>query len=200
MDRLTTDNPRSNTETMLNLAHVNKNGWVEICGMEQPFMDYIRQQCRQHGCDLSELDDCELCVAVGECAFSNHECPVFLLHTIATQAAELRARLKQYEDTGLTPDDIVDLGSIDHLRELVRAENDERCVVLDMPRKPLVWGDDEHNTCLCPYCGKDLMGIPYGERMVLQCPKCGQYLDATKTITRKEAEAALKEQEANNGD
>lgn len=105
------------------------------------------------------------------------------------------ARLEEYEETGLSPDDIVDLGSIDHLRELVRAENDERCVVLDMPRKPLVWGDDEYNTCLCPYCGKDLMGIPYGERMVLQCPECGQYLDATKTITREEAEAALKEQE-----
>jgi endogenous inhibitor of DNA gyrase (YacG/DUF329 family) len=65
-------------------------------------------------------------------------------------------------------------------------------VVLDMPRKPLVWGDDDQDTCLCPDCGKDLMGIPYGERMVLQCPECGQYLDATKAITRAEAEEALR--------
>ena len=64
-------------------------------------------------------------------------------------------------------------------------------MVLDMPSKPLVWGDDDRDTCLCPDCGKDLMGIPYGERMVLQCPECGQYLDATKAITRAEAEAAL---------
>ena len=64
--------------------------------------------------------------------------------------------------------------------------------MLNMPREPLVWGDDDQDTCLCPYCGEDLMGIPYGERMALQCPECGQYLDATKVITREEAEAALR--------
>lgn len=110
-----------------------------------------------------------------------------------------------YEDTGLEPEEIKQvfteetvfkvagqfLGiTPDRLRELVQADREGRCVVLNMPRKPLVWGDDDKNTCLCPYCGKDLMGIPYGERMVLQCPECGQYLDATKVITR--AEAALR--------
>lgn len=82
---------------------------------------------------------------------------------------------------------------LDRLRELVQADREGRCVVLNMPRKPLVWGDDDQNACLCPYCGRDLMGIPYGERMVLQCPECGQYLDVTKIITRAEAEAALRE-------
>ena len=81
------------------------------------------------------------------------------------------------------------------LRELAQADREGRCVVLDMPREPLVWGDDDQNTCLCPYCGKDLMCIPYGERMVLQCPECGQYLDATKVITHAEAEAARREQD-----
>ena len=80
---------------------------------------------------------------------------------------------------------------LDRLRELKQADDEGRVVVLDMPSKPLVWGDDDRDTCLCPDCGKDLMGIPYGERMVLQCPECGQYLDATKAITRAEAEAAL---------
>lgn len=84
---------------------------------------------------------------------------------------------------------------LDRLRELVQADREGRCVVLNMPRKPLVWGDDDQNTCLCPYCGKDLMGIPYGERMVLQCPACGQYLDATKVIARAEAEAALRRED-----
>ena len=81
---------------------------------------------------------------------------------------------------------------IDRLHELTQADREGLCVVLDMPRKPLVWGDDDQDTCLCPDCGKDLMGIPYGERMVLQCPECGQYLDATKAITRAEAEEALR--------
>ena len=81
---------------------------------------------------------------------------------------------------------------LDRLRELAQADREGRCVMLNMPREPLVWGDDDQDTCLCPYCGEDLMGIPYGERMALQCPECGQYLDATKVITREEAEAALR--------
>lgn len=81
---------------------------------------------------------------------------------------------------------------LDEAAALVKAGDEGRVVELDTPRKPLVWGDDDHETCLCPDCGADLMGIPYGEqRMVLQCPVCGQYLDATKAITRAEAEAAI---------
>ena len=125
-------------------------------------------------------------------------------------------RLAAYEDTGLEPEEIdkiredVENGylkstarrygiSVDRLRELSQADREGRCVVLNMPRKPLVLGDDDQNTCLCFYCGRDLMGISYGERMVLQCPECGQYLDATKVITRAEAQAALRrEQDGNN--
>ena len=84
---------------------------------------------------------------------------------------------------------------LERLRELAQADREGRCVVLNMPREPLVWGDDDQDTCLCPYCGKDLMGIPYEERMVLQCPECGQYLDATKVITREDAEAALRREQ-----
>ena len=126
-------------------------------------------------------------------------------------SGEAADRLAAYEETGLEPEEVLPkeyageimksmillkeyqkLGPIDRLRELKQADDEGRCVVLDMPRKPLVWGDDDQDTCLCPDCGKDLMGIPYGERMVLQCPECGQYLDATKAITRAEAEEALR--------
>ena len=116
--------------------------------------------------------------------------------------------LEAYEDTGLAPEEIEDIVEMFHsyrhicagiepyrLSELVKAEKEGRLVVLNIPRKPLVWGDDEQNTCLCPDCGKDLMGIPYGERRVLQCPECGQYLDAAKIVTHKEAQEALKERE-----
>ena len=96
----------------------------------------------------------------------------------------------------VTIEDILgDEYDLDRLRELVQADRENRCVVLDMPRKPLVWGDGDKNTCLCPYCGKGLMGNPYGERMVVQCPACGQYLDATKVIARAEAEAALRRED-----
>lgn len=105
----------------------------------------------------------------------------------AKQKESVMGRLVTIEDI------LCDEYDLDRLRELVQADREGRCVVLDMPRKPLVWGDDDQNACLCPYCGRDLMGIPYGERMVLQCPECGQYLDVTKIITRAEAEAALRE-------
>ena len=103
-------------------------------------------------------------------------------YPVVTQ--EVIDRLAAYEDI------LGEEYDLDRLREPAQADRERRCVVLNMPRKPLVWGDGDKNTCLCPYCGKDLMGIPYGERMVLQCPECGQYLDATKVITR--AEAALR--------
>ena len=105
---------------------------------------------------------------------------------------DLYYRLSQIEDILCDGTDEYDL---DRLRELAQADLEGRCVVLNMPRKPLVWGDDDQNTCLCFYCGRDLMGIPYGERMILQCPECGQYLDATKVITRAEAQAALRREQ-----
>lgn len=83
------------------------------------------------------------------------------------------------------------LGTLEHLRELVEAERDGRLVVLDVPRKPLLWGDKDRETVLCPYCREDLMGMTYGERKLLQCPVCGQYLDATIVYDPEGAEVAL---------
>ena len=113
-------------------------------------------------------------------------------------------RLAAYEDTGLEPDDITANMEMfaayrhvcggrppEEIEALVKAQHEGLVVVLATPRKPLVWGDDDHETCLCPDCGADLMGIHYGERMILQCPVCGQYVDTTEAITRAEAEAAL---------
>lgn len=117
-------------------------------------------------------------------------CPDFALPKIVGLIIQQTVdRLADIEDI------LGDEYDLDELREMVQAKREGRCVVLNMPRKPLVWGDDDQNTCLCPYCGKDLMGIPYGERMVLQCPECGQYLDATKVITRADAEAALRREQ-----
>lgn len=86
-----------------------------------------------------------------------------------------------------------------HLLELAQAEKDGRLVVLDEPRKPLVWGDDNHDSVLCPNCNHDLMGgfLKAGscEKSVYQCPYCGSSVDGTKALTREEAEEALKKRE-----
>lgn len=83
------------------------------------------------------------------------------------------------------------LGTLEHLQGIVEAERDGRLVVLDVPRKPLLWGDKDRETVLCPYCREDLMGMTYGERKLLQCPVCGQYLDATIVYDPEGAEVAL---------
>lgn len=112
---------------------------------------------------------------------------------ITESGEDVAKRLAAYEDICFDADGKERI-TVEELSALVKARDEGRVVVLDMPRKPLVWGDDDHNTCLCPDCGEDLMGIPYGERMVLQCPACGRYLDATKVITRAEAETAQREE------
>lgn len=122
-------------------------------------------------------------------------------------------RLAAYEDTGLVPEEINTLQSyklldkhergklfeyqnlgctIDRLRELAQADKDGRLVVLDEPIRPLVWGDKEHDTVLCPRCLCDLMGgfefAPSSETMMFQCPHCGQPIASDKAITMEEAE------------
>ena len=122
-------------------------------------------------------------------------------------------RLAAYEDSGLEPEDlekafnetaILKLAAQalsttpDHLRDLIQAEQDGRLVVLDEPMRPMVWGDKEHDTILCPRCLCDLMGgfefAPSCETMMFQCPHCGQPIASDKAITMEdsEAEAALK--------
>lgn len=87
-------------------------------------------------------------------------------------------------------------------QELAQAEKDGQLVVLNEPRKPLVWGDDTHDTILCPICNHDLIGgfqeDEYCEKDMYQCPYCGQSIDSTKAITLEKAEAALKKREADN--
>ena len=122
-------------------------------------------------------------------------------------------RLATYEDTGMEPEDlkkafnetaILKLAAQalrttpDHLRDLLQAEQDGRLVVLDEPMRPLVWGDKEHDTILCPRCLCDLMGgfeyAPSCETVMFQCPHCGQPIKSDKAIDmdQSEAEAALK--------
>lgn len=137
-------------------------------------------------------------------------CETKLLNALNFDLGTALNRLAAYEDTGLEPEEIptrIDMAQIamilqtlrdsgltpDKLpraAELVKADDEGLCVVLNEPRKPLIL-DDDHEAVRCPYCGIDLMGIPYGDRMLLQCPECGEYVDGSKAITRAEAEAAL---------
>ena len=84
----------------------------------------------------------------------------------------------------------------ERLLELACSDKAGRLVLLDEPMRPLVWGDKERDTVLCPRCLCDLMGgfefAPSSETMMFQCPHCGQPIASDKAITTEEAEAALK--------
>lgn len=102
MKRLTTDNPQNNTETLLNYAYVKDRRAILRHGGGQAHVDlceYIAKQAKKAGCDLTADD-----VMEGSCM--ECDCPLGILYTVATQAAETRERLKRYEDIGLDPEGI----------------------------------------------------------------------------------------------
>ena len=70
-----------------------------------------------------------------------------------------------------------------------------RHALLEQPMRPLIWGDDDHDSILCPNCERDLMGgfevAGPGEEPMHQCPYCGQPIDSTKVLTREEAQRVL---------
>lgn len=97
MKRLTTDNPQSNFECMMNYAY-DKDGRVTLrygAGKQDiDLCEYMaivaKSQCESFTADDFMEGACLEC----DCC----ECPYGILYTVAVQAAELRVRLKEYED------------------------------------------------------------------------------------------------------
>lgn len=70
-------------------------------------------------------------------------------------------------------------------------------IVLSHKPKPLLKDKNPFNTDVyCSYCGTNLSGY-YGNEpnSIIQCFICGEFLDNTKSISREEAEKALKERD-----
>lgn len=107
------------------------------------------------------------------------------LHAKGLTWSEAR-ELQAYRATGLT---------VERAAELGKADSEGRVVTLRYPVKPLVWGDDEHETILCPTCGHDLMGEfrdgSAGYPIMYQCCHCGESVDSKTIISREEAEKVL---------
>lgn len=100
--RLTTDEPKNNTETMLNYSYGKDNQAVlrYADGKEDvDLCEYISKCANEKGCKVEPEDLME--GACMEC-----DCELAILYTVAVQAAELRGRLKMYEDAGITLDDL----------------------------------------------------------------------------------------------
>lgn len=116
-------------------------------------------------------------------------------------------RLAAYEDTGLEPDDVTDLmaahgiaignlaeyralGSVDHLRELVQAEQDGRLVLLSFRI-----GDFVYRVAVRKKYIKHSIHTPYIKRVEIKPENAYKYINEigkTVFLTPREAEVALK--------
>ena len=106
MNRLTTDNPKNNVETMRNMLY-NVDGWAYIRHGENGMMiqDFVLDMCSKSGCEACasvegktpEQKDEFLC----DCVFEG--CPYADTYAALCGYNAVRNRLKMYEDAGITP-------------------------------------------------------------------------------------------------
>jgi len=95
-ERLTTDNPKNNTETMLNYAYAkDKQVYLRYGDGEEDInlCEYISRLAAKKSCHPTPEE-----VLAGECM--ECDCELAILYWVAVQAAELRGRLAKYEDLG----------------------------------------------------------------------------------------------------
>ena len=170
MERLTTNCPDNNLDAALNLFYIKDfETWVRGGGDGPDYpdirlYDFIRKAAKILLPDLDfPMDDDSVDYAMGELLLDGPDEPtglLALLYTAAWSYAELRGRLMQYEDTGLTPEEAKRMSNIlmdvgidyncsweyvknwlldDRLRELAEADKDGRLVVLPCKVGDTVW-------------------------------------------------------------
>lgn len=144
MERMTTDNPQLNIERLLNTARAENNQAVLHLGDEViTLAEYVAKCAKETGCDVTQ----ESVMAGDNCC--ECDCPVAILNILGIQAAVNNARLKMIEKI---------LGNdydLDHLKELVEADREGRCVVLPCKSGHEVWiverDEDGEPECITGY-------------------------------------------------
>lgn len=169
-ERLTTDNPTTNTKNMLNLAYA-KDGYVYLrYGVNDVNLcDYVSEFATKQGCNYTANEILE--GACLEC-----DCEVNLLYCLAVQAAELRERLKYYED-------------LDEQGQLIRPP----CKVGDIVYWQTPYGIEELTVDLIKIIGNQEIRIR-ARRFVKEIVYFSlEHFGKTVFLTREEAQAKLKE-------
>lgn len=156
MNRLTTDTPHGNLETMMNFAYA-KNGEVWLRGADDgkdaELCAYIAKRAFYlELCGITNKDD-----VIEACGAADCFCELGALFAAATQAAELRARLAAYEDTGLEPEQCA---------KYAQAEKEGRYIVLKEPRSAGVHRLEE--IARADIDGR-LLVLPCGDDVTLEC-------------------------------
>lgn len=178
MDRLTTDNPETNLQALLNYAYAKDKAVHLAFGNGEdniPLHEYIAHEAGERGCPKTGKE-----VMDGGCL--ECDCPIAILNAVAIQAAELRGRLKMIEDI------LGDTYDLDHLRELMEAEREERLWIAPCKMKtPIHMIVSDRNSV--PVFPPLYVATTYltETNLVRAIKGFGE----TVFLTRKEAEAAL---------
>lgn len=102
MNRLTTDYPQNNFETVMNLVY-GKDGWqyVRHGEAEMRTTDFCLMLCKERGCVALEkpMSDEEKDEFLCNCAFNG--CPIATIYAALSGFGHVRERLKTYEDAGI---------------------------------------------------------------------------------------------------
>lgn len=115
MKRLTTDNPRDNMETALNLFYIKDHEtWVRGGGPAPNYpdvslYDYMREIIKAHDLEITTTDNDTLGNHLAELLFDGIDTVegiVATLYTAAWAFSELRERVKMCEDAGMFPQQI----------------------------------------------------------------------------------------------
>lgn len=205
--RLTTDNPQDNVENMFNIAFVkDKQVWMRYCGKDDQdctLVSFIKQICCNINgakcCFALKTDDVkDFSDMMFECAVGQL-CPIANVYFGLVQAAELRERLKEYEDAlpfeqakELSKTDADINRSINHVLSLEELNGRTDPVWVYVPDSPLCLDGGYYSLCdhgnILPPSG---LSFKAGERN-------WTFLDHRPTTVKrmedKQAEAATKQE------
>lgn len=118
MKKMVTDNPTDNGMMMLNLVFVKDHEvWVRYGnkdGKDCSLVEFCARLCADYGaCEYRQIpfevggDLDAICDILTDC--SGDGCPVGTMYFAMIQAAELRERLRMYEDQDVMPDELESL-------------------------------------------------------------------------------------------
>lgn len=101
---LVTDNPEGNYQNLHNMTGIDANKEVYLRDLngkgDITLVEYCRKECKEQ-CNVDIDEGAEEFAEYMDC-----DCPVSYFYHMAVGHAELRHRLRQYEDTGLSPSDL----------------------------------------------------------------------------------------------
>jgi hypothetical protein len=104
--KLVIENPEGNYQQLHNMTGVDSNKEVYLRDYNNEgnlsLVEYCKKECMER-CEF-EFDASTPADEFGE--YMDCDCPISLLYHMAVGHAELRNRLGQYEDTGLSPTEL----------------------------------------------------------------------------------------------